>query len=262
MRNYSYAIAFALLLSANFAQAQTAGNITFTASPTSGTGSVVPKLTWSTTPVASSCVAGGGWSGTKFASGSQTLTAITVSKTYSLTCTWGNGTATINWTKPTANTDGSTLTNLAGYKVLYGTSATALNQVKQINDPNATSTSISALQTGTWYFAMRAFNSAQLESDNSNVVQKSIAAASAAKSLSITVTATTAIYKTTATPVYDVLYQNGLRVLGRLVGSVPLGTTCNSKYPVNTNYYPVSPTKVTVTVTPRSATLVARCAKS
>jgi hypothetical protein len=262
MRNLSYAIlAFALILSTNRAHAQTAGTITFTASPASGTGSVVPKLTWSTTPVASSCTASGGWSGTKFASGTETLTAITATKTYSLSCTWGNGTATINWTKPTANTDGSPLNNLASYKVLYGTSASALNQVKLVSSPSATSTSIGSLQTGTWYFAMRAVNSAGAESDNSNVVQKTITAASAAKSLSITVTSA-GTYKTTATPVYDVVYQGGLSVLGVRVGTVPLGTTCNGKYPVNTNYFPVALTKVTITTTPRSGTVVARCAKS
>ena len=122
---------------------------------------MVPRLTWSTTPVATSCTAGGAWSGTKFASGSETLAAITANKTYTLTCTWGNGSATINWTRPTTNTDGSALTNLAGYKVLYGTSASALTNVKQINNPATTSTSIAALQTGTWYFSVRAFNTSE-----------------------------------------------------------------------------------------------------
>ena len=263
MRNFSYALlALSLILTATGANAQTAGTITFTASPTSGTGSVVPRLTWSTTPVASSCTAGGAWSGTKFASGTETLAAITASKTYSLTCTWGNGSATINWARPTTNTDGSPLTNLAGYKVLYGTSTSALTNVKQINDPAATSTTISALQTGTWYFSVRAFNTSQVESDNSNVAQKAISSASASKSLTVTVTSSTQTMKTTSTRVYDVLFQNGGSLLGREVGTVPIGTTCNSKYPVNTNYYPVPRTSVSFTRTPRSNSVVARCAKS
>ena len=260
MRNFSYALlALFLILSATAANAQTAGTITFTANPTSGTGSVVPKLTWSTSPVASSCTASGGWSGTKFASGTETLATITSNKTYTLTCSWGNGTATINWTKPTTNTDGSPLTNLAGYKVLYGTSASALTNVKQINDPAATSTTIPALQTGTWYFSVRAFNTSQVESDNSNTAQKTITSASAAKNLTISVASATTL-KTTSTGVYDVLYQDGGRVLGRLVGSVPLGTNCNGKYPVNTNYFPVPTTKVSFSMTPRSGSVVARCA--
>jgi hypothetical protein len=264
MRNFSYALlALPLILCATASKAQAAGTITFTASPTSGTGSVTPRLTWSTSPVASSCTASGGWSGVKFASGSETVAAITANKTYSLTCTWGNGTATINWTRPTTNTDGSALTDLAGYKVLYGTSTSALTNVKQINDPATTSTSISALQTGTWYFSVRAFNNRQVESDNSNFAQKSITGTSAAKSLTVSVASTsTGTYKTVATAVYDVLFQNGGRVLGRVVGSVPLGTSCNPNYPTNTYYYPVSRTKVSFTSSTRSNTVVARCAKS
>jgi hypothetical protein len=263
MRNLSLALlALPLFLFSAGANAQTAGTITFTANTTSGTGSVTPVLTWSTSPVASSCTAGGGWSGTKFASGTETLAAITATKTYSLTCTWGNGTATINWTRPTTNTDGSTLTNLAGYKVVYGTSATNLSNVKTISDPATTSTTISALQTGTWYFSVRAVNSNDMESSNSNVAQKSITGASASKSLTINVTAPSTTLKTTSTTVYDVLYQGGKRVLGRTVGSVPLGTTCNPNYPVGTSYYPVPRTSVTFTRTSRSNTVVARCAKS
>jgi len=212
--------------------------------------------------VATSCTAGGGWSGTKFASGTETLAAITANRTYTLTCTWGNGTATINWTRPTTNTDGSTLTNLAGYRVRYGTSASALSNVKEITSPSTTSTAISALQTGTWYFSVRAFNTNDVESDDSNIAQKTISSASAAKSLTITVTPTMQTLKTNSTRVYDVLFQNGGRVLGRQVGTAPIGTSCNSKYPTNTNYYPIPRTSVSFTRTSRSTTVVARCALS
>ncbi len=74
--------------------------------------------------------------------------------------------------------------------MLYGTSASALTNVKQINNPATTSTSISALQTGTWYFSVRAFNTSDVESDNSNIAQKTVTGASAAKSLTISVTPT------------------------------------------------------------------------
>jgi hypothetical protein len=271
MRHFSNALpALLLILSATGANAQTAGTITFTANPTSGTGSVTPVLTWSTTPVASSCTAGGGWSGTKFASGTETLATITSTRTFSLTCSWGNGSATVNWTRPTTNTDGSALTDLAGFKVLYGTSASALSNSKLVNDPAATTTTIAALQTGTWYFSVRAYNSSQVESANSNVAQKTITSASASQSLTITVNAAptppppTPTLKTTGTRVYDVLYQNGGRILGREVGRIPLGTACTTKtyYPINTNYYPVPRTSVTFSRTSRSNTVVARCATS
>ena len=82
-------------------------------------------------------------------------------------------------------------------------------------------------------------------------------------SLTINLTAPpTTTLKTVSTTVYDVLFQGGKRVLGRTVGSVPLGTTCNPNYPTGTNYYPVPRTSVTFTRTSRSNTVVARCAKS
>jgi len=48
-----------------------------------------PTLTWSTLG-ASSCTASGGWSGTKATSGSETITNITNTTTFTLTCTGSN----------------------------------------------------------------------------------------------------------------------------------------------------------------------------
>jgi hypothetical protein len=251
------------LLLASAAHAQTAGTITFTANKTSAQGSLVPVLTWSTTPVASGCVASGAWSGSKFASGSVTLPTITASKAYTLTCTWGNGLATLKWTPPTQNTDNSALTNLTGYRVLYGTSASALSQQKIVSGPNATGTSIPALGAGTWYFAVRATNANASESGNSNVTQKTIVGASAAKSVNITITAaTTPTLKTTATSVYDVDFRDGVRVIGLYVGTIAIGKPCQSHYKVGTTYWKVAPTDVVITRTPDSPTIIARCAIS
>ena len=169
MQKISYAFFGPLLLMlATLAQAQTAGTITFTANKKTASGSLIPVLTWSTSPVATSCTASGGWSGTKFASGSETLAKITSSKSYTLTCTWGSGSTTLRWTAPTKNSNGSTLTDLAGYKVVYGRSATSLTQSKSVTDPKATSTSIGSLAVGTWYFAVRSVNSRKVESKNSS----------------------------------------------------------------------------------------------
>ena len=59
---------------------------------------------------------------------------INASTNYTLTCTWGTGSATVNWTAPTTNTDGTPLTNLAAFRVYYGTSSTSLTQVNEVND--------------------------------------------------------------------------------------------------------------------------------
>src|SRR5690242_11840001 len=255
--------ALTLLVLASWAHAQTAGTINFTANQTSATGSLTPVLTWSTTPVASSCTASGGWSGTKFASGSETVAKITASKSYTLTCAWGNGTANLSWVAPTQNTDGSSLTNLKGYRILYGTSASNLNLSQSVNSATATSASIAALGAGTWYFAVRAVNSSGAESDNSAVVTRTITAATAAKTVNITITAsTTPTWKTISTVAYDVLIRNGVRVPGRQVGTVPLGTKCQTHYKVGADYYKVDAAYVKVTIQPRSNTIIARCAKS
>src|SRR6185369_8184211 len=104
-------------LTAGAVQAQTAGVVTLRANATSATGSIVPVLTWSTNPVATSCRASGGWSGNKSASGSETLARINATTNYTLTCSWGSGSTRVSWTAPTTNTDGSPLTDLAGFRV-------------------------------------------------------------------------------------------------------------------------------------------------
>lgn len=258
-------LALVLLGATSVGHAQTAGTVTLKASKTSATGSLKPVLTWSTSPTASTCQASGGWSGTKFASGSETLATITASKSYTLTCSWGGGTATVKWTAPTKNTDGSSLSNLASYKVVYGTSSGSLTQTKAINDPKATSTTLGSLGAGTWYFALRAVNSNGTESANSNVGSKTIKAATAAKTVSITITAApapTPSYKTNSTRVYDVLIRDGVRVLGTQVGTVAIGAKCQTHYKVGSNYYMVARDLTKLTKTPRSNAVVARCAKS
>lgn len=85
-----------------------------------------------------------------------------------------SGTASLSWTPPTTNTDGSTLTNLAGYRISYGTSASALTQQIQISNPGVASYVVSGLGSGTYYFAIRAYNTAGAESASSTVASKTI----------------------------------------------------------------------------------------
>ncbi len=66
--------------------------VTLSASPTSITAGQNSTLTWSSTNSPTSCTASGGWSGSKAASGSQTVTP-TANTTYSLTCTNAGGTS-------------------------------------------------------------------------------------------------------------------------------------------------------------------------
>lgn len=85
-----------------------------------------------------------------------------------------SGGATLSWTPPTSNTDGTTLTNLAGYRIAYGTSSSALTSTIQVANPGLSSYSLSNLAPGTYYFAVRAYTSSGTESSNSNVQVKTI----------------------------------------------------------------------------------------
>jgi hypothetical protein len=88
--------------------------------------------------------------------------------------TVSNGRATLSWTAPTENEDGSTLSNLAGYRIVYGTSASALTNTIQITNPSVTTYVVENLAPATWYFAVTAVNSTGAESNYSNVANKQI----------------------------------------------------------------------------------------
>lgn len=86
----------------------------------------------------------------------------------------GAGSATLSWTPPTQNTDGSTITNLAGFRIQYGTSPSALTQMINVGNPSVASYVVSGLGSGTWYFAVRAYNTSGAESADSNISSKTI----------------------------------------------------------------------------------------
>lgn len=84
------------------------------------------------------------------------------------------GSATVQWTPPTENSDGSALTNLAGFRVKYGKSASALDQTADVENPGVASYVVENLTSGTWYFAVLAYTSGGVESGLSNVASKTI----------------------------------------------------------------------------------------
>jgi hypothetical protein len=84
------------------------------------------------------------------------------------------GTATLSWSPPTSNVDGTPVTNLAGYRVKYGQQASNLSETLSIPSPGITTVVIENLSTGTWYFAVSAYTTANIESDLSNLAQKTL----------------------------------------------------------------------------------------
>ncbi len=80
--------------------------------------------------------------------------------------------ATVSWSAPTTNVDGTQLADLAGFKVYYGLAAQALDHVVQIGSPATTSQALQNLTSGTWYFAVAAVNTAGLESQLSSLATR------------------------------------------------------------------------------------------
>lgn len=86
----------------------------------------------------------------------------------------GTTTATLSWSAPTENTNGTALTNLAGYNIYYGNSASAMTNRVTINSVGILTYVIDNLNPGDWYFALTSVNSAGVESVLSNTVQTTL----------------------------------------------------------------------------------------
>jgi len=85
-----------------------------------------------------------------------------------------SGIAELTWTAPTQNEDGTALTNLAGYKLRYGQSPSALTQVLDIPAAGTTSARVEGLTSGTWYFTLASYTNNGVESVPTGAVSKTI----------------------------------------------------------------------------------------
>lgn len=260
-------LSFLLLLVTSAALAQAVPTVTFTALPVSGVSPLTTNLTWSSTG-ASTCAASGGWTGAKATSGTQVITGVTANTTYTLTCSTSAGTAQLSWTAPTQNTDGTPLTNLAGYQAFRAATSAGLataTSAAEIAIPALTYT-LTGIPAGTWYFAMRSKNSAGAVSDLSNVVSKTIALQSASANASVTVSTVPnpPVLVTVNQVAYELKYGHGETSLGRLVGYIDLGVACGAGPIVKKHgqYYEVPLDQVELVRMPRSIIVVAKCASS
>jgi hypothetical protein len=84
------------------------------------------------------------------------------------------GSATLSWSPPTLRTDGTPLNDLAGYRILYGTTPGSYSNRVTLSNPGLTSYVVENLVQGTWYFVMTAIDSTGAESDYTAVVSKVI----------------------------------------------------------------------------------------
>lgn len=84
------------------------------------------------------------------------------------------GSVTLSWTPPTTNVDGTPMTDLAGYRIYYGRSATTLDEFVPVTNAGTTRFVVDNLSPATWYFSMTAVNSAGVESSLSGVVSTNL----------------------------------------------------------------------------------------
>jgi hypothetical protein len=82
--------------------------------------------------------------------------------------------ATLSWEAPTSNTNGSALTDLAGYRIYYGPSESDLSESVQVTSVGIQTYVIENLRPGTWYFAIQTLTSEGTESALSGIVEKTI----------------------------------------------------------------------------------------
>jgi hypothetical protein len=86
----------------------------------------------------------------------------------------GTGTATLSWEAPTQRTDGTALTDLAGYTIHYGRMSGVYDYQIDVNTPGVATYVVENLVPGDWYFSLSAYDSAGLESDFSNEAHRQI----------------------------------------------------------------------------------------
>jgi hypothetical protein len=140
------------------------------------------SLSWSADN-ADGCTASGGWSGSLATSGSQNVGPLSAGTTFSLSCSGPGGSALemlsvavigpveLSWVAPEENVDGSALTDLAGYRIYYGTSTRSYSDRVDLSDPAATAHTLT-LASGDYYVAMTALDGEGNESGYSNEVVK------------------------------------------------------------------------------------------
>ncbi len=140
------------------------------------------QLEWSSENV-QDCQTSGAWQGSVSTAGVIDLTYdASGDHTYMISCRGAQGTAmamvtvtvestSLAWEAPQRNTDGTTLTDLAGYTLYYGTESGQYSQSRPIHDPSQTQLEL-PVEPGTYYLAMSAYDQSGNESELSNEITR------------------------------------------------------------------------------------------
>ena len=84
------------------------------------------------------------------------------------------GSVTLSWSPPTENTDGTTLTDLAGYRIYWGTTSGSYPNSVTIDNPGLTTYVVENLTAGTYEFVATSYNTSGVESDYSAPATKTV----------------------------------------------------------------------------------------
>ena len=84
------------------------------------------------------------------------------------------GQVLLSWNPPTQNTDGTPLTNLAGYRIYWGLTPGSYSNSVTVNNPGLASYVVDTLTPSQWYFAVTALSATGAESPYSNIASKLI----------------------------------------------------------------------------------------
>src|SRR5262249_12878780 len=98
--------------------------------------------------------------------------AVTTLPAFAITVTAPVATSnvSVSWTPPTQNADGSTLTDLKGYRIHYGTQAKDYTDAVAVNNAGLTRYELSSLPKGKVYIAMTSVTASGAESEFSGEV--------------------------------------------------------------------------------------------
>jgi len=142
------------------------------------------QLEWSTENV-DECQTSGAWDGAVETAGVVNLShEASGEHTYMISCRGALGTAmamvtitvestALVWEAPGRNTDGSALTDLAGYNLYYGTEPGRYTQVRAVRDASQTELEL-PVEPGTYYMALTAYDMSGNESELSNEITRII----------------------------------------------------------------------------------------
>jgi len=70
--------------------------------------------------------------------------------------------------------DGSSLNDISGYRILYGTSPGSLSNSVNVSGASTTSHTVTGLSPGTYYFALLTLNSSGIASDATGTVTATV----------------------------------------------------------------------------------------